>query len=121
VPQVGSPRPLEGLFKHLSQTLLQLCAILAVSDLTEKMDFGQRLDKVHRKVFQKFVPIIEQYLDQPGLQKVVPPPAGLAEAVTAIGMYESSRKIERYSKWLAVLTLVLIVLTAILLWRTFMP
>ena len=84
-------------------------------DLTENIDFEQRLDKLHRRVFEKFIPIIEQYLDQPGLQRVVPPPAGLAEAVTAIGMYESSKKMERYSKWLAGLTLVLIVLTAILI------
>jgi radical SAM superfamily enzyme with C-terminal helix-hairpin-helix motif len=92
-----------------------------VSDLTENIDFKQKLDKLHKKVFEKFVPIIEQYLDQPGLQRVAPPPAGLAEAVTVIGMYESSKRIECYSKWLAGLTLVLIVLTAILTWRTFLP
>jgi hypothetical protein len=33
----------------------------------------------------------------------------------------SSSRIERYSKWLAVLTLVLIVLTGILILRTFLP
>jgi hypothetical protein len=33
----------------------------------------------------------------------------------------SSSRIERYSKWLAVLTLVLIVLTAVLILTTFLP
>jgi len=92
-----------------------------VSDLTENIDFERELSEIHSKLFPRFGHIIKRYLEEPGMDKLAPPPTGLAEAVTAMGMYASSKKIERYSKLLAVLTVVLILLTGVLIYRTFLP
>jgi hypothetical protein len=92
-----------------------------VFGLTKRIDLKRELDDIHERVFPKFLAILKQYLDSPGLQKIAPPPAGIAEAITVIGMYESSKKIECYSQWLAGLTVILIVLTVTLIWRTFLP
>jgi hypothetical protein len=42
----------------------------------------------------------------------------MIEALAAVGMYRSSRQLERLTMVLVALTAVLTVLTAVLLWRT---
>jgi hypothetical protein len=89
--------------------------------LTENTDLEQRRDEVLRRLLPIFFEMLERWLNEPQLQKNVPWGPPVAEAAATIGMFESSKKIERYSKWLAGLTFVLIVLTTILIWRTFLP
>ncbi len=43
----------------------------------------------------------------------------IANALAAMALYYSSKKVETYSRILAVLTVILIMLTAALIWQTF--
>lgn len=91
----------------------------------KELENKKHRDEMLEKLSLKFMNVLQRYLDSPELQKIAPPPAAYAEAMTAIGMCESSKKIDRYSKWLVgctialvVATIFLVVLNAILIWKT---
>jgi hypothetical protein len=45
----------------------------------------------------------------------------IANALAAMALYYSSKKVETYSRILAILTVILIMLTAALIWKTWVP
>ena len=82
------------------------------------MNNRERLDKVLDKHLNSLIGWLEFVNAADPMRSPIHEFAPIIEAVAAVGMYRSSRQLERLTQVLVVLTIVLAFLTAVLLWRT---
>ena len=86
---------------------------------------NNEISEVKKKIIKKWEARLPDFLKfiegQEKRQQNIGIPPEIVSTVLAIGLVESSRKIEHYSRILALLTVVLVILTVVLAARTFLP